>query len=340
MERMTDYLKNWREEMPSWLANYHPGDHVEFSDFMGGRVGYYPGSYFDGCLIKTANRAHCVHAFLYVDYGVTREEVEQELCKENALLGYHSIGRVEWPFEDIMPNGYFHIPSEYAPMIENRLMLVEEGVNPFCIMEVYERNDDKDGTWGAQRLALTYLFADGITAYYELFVNQYEKEPWLFLLQDHGLGGNYNKFGKGGILDKIIQRYDIFPDFVIRDIRSTSMWEGYQPIGGVSAVFDGMHWNARILYQSDKMILRTLPSLNIKEIARQHPRLTEEGVTHNLSEDYLQSLTEEERIRQMKEWTPDECLQYLCSNGTMTIEEFRALGHKLIDEEYDRLGWE
>lgn len=316
MEKMTDYLKNWREEMPSWLANYCPGDHVEFSDFMVGQVGYYPGSYFDGCLIKTANRAHCVHAFLYVDYGVTREEVEQELCKENALLGYHSIGRVEWPFEDIMLNGYFHIPSEYAPMIENRLMLVEEGVNPFCIMEVYERNDDKNDTWGAERLALTYLFADGITAYYELFVNQYNNAPWLFLLQDHGLGGNYNKYGKGGILDKIIQRYEIFPDFVIRDVRSTSIWDSYRPILEVSAVFGGLHWKPRILCQRNKEI------------------------KHNLSEEYLQSLTEEERIRQMTEWTPREWQQYLCPNGTMSIEEFRALGHKLIDEEYDRLGCE
>ena len=62
-------------------------------------------------------------------------------------------------------------------------------------------------------------------------------------------------------------------------------------------------------------------------------------IKHNLSEEYLQSLTEEERIRQMKEWTEDEIQQYLCPNETMTIEEFRALGHKMIDEEYDRLGW-
>lgn len=254
MEKMTDYLKKWREVMPSWLANYRPGDHVEFSDFMGGRIGYYPGSFFDGCLIKTANKAHCLHAFLYVDYGVTREEVEEELGEENALLGYHPIGRVEWPFKDIMPHGFFHIPSEYTPMINKRLMLVEEGVKPFCIMEAYERNNDRDDTWGSERLALAYLFADGITAFYELFVNQYNKAPWLFLLQDHGLGGNYNKFGKGGILDKIIQRYGIFPTFVIGDVRSTHIWDGYQPVVGVNAVSGGMHKNPRVLYRCDSAV--------------------------------------------------------------------------------------
>ena len=57
------------------------------------------------------------------------------------------------------------------------------------------------------------LFADGIHAYEQLFVNQYKKAPWLFLLQDHGFGGNYDKFGRGGSLDRIIQK-GVKPEFV------------------------------------------------------------------------------------------------------------------------------
>ena len=44
---------------------------------------------------------------------------------------------------------------------------------------------------------------------------------------------------------------------------------------------------------------------------------------HNLSESYLQSLTEQQRIEEMKEWSASEWQQYLCPNGTMTLEEFR-----------------
>ena len=62
-------------------------------------------------------------------------------------------------------------------------------------------------------------------------------------------------------------------------------------------------------------------------------------IKHNLNESYLQSLTEEERIRQMSEWTIEEQEQYFCPNGTMTLEEFRDLGYKIINEEYDRMGW-
>ena len=53
---------------------------------------------------------------------------------------------------------------------------------------------------------------------------------------------------------------------------------------------------------------------------------------HNLSESYLQSLTEQQRIEEMKEWSASEWQQYLCPNGTMTLEEFRQKLHQRVDE--------
>ena len=44
-------------------------------------------------------------------------------------------------------------------------------------------------------------------------------------------------------------------------------------------------------------------------------------VKHNLNESYLQTLTEEERVRQKSEWTIEEQEQYFCPNGTMGLEE-------------------
>lgn len=55
-------------------------------------------------------------------------------------------------------------------------------------------------------------------------------------------------------------------------------------------------------------------------------------VKHNLSEEYLSSLSDEERTRQMEEWTATEWGQYYCPNGTMTLEEFRAELYKAVDE--------
>ena len=60
---------------------------------------------------------------------------------------------------------------------------------------------------------------------------------------------------------------------------------------------------------------------------------------HNLNEEYLNSLSEEDLMNEMKEWDAEEQAKYLCPNGVMTIEEFRELGLKVINDEYDRLGW-
>lgn len=248
MISMTDYLKNWREEMPSWLAEYHPGDQVAFSDFISGRIGYYPGSLFDGCLIETANIAHCVHSFLYVDYGVTREQVEEELSKKDTIRGYHSIGRVEWSHKDLMPQGDYQLPIDLLTCVKDSGVFVAKNVQPFCIMEVYERNQDKDESCGAERIAVTYLFADGIATYYQLFVMQYKKAPWLFLLQDHGFGGNYDRFGKGGLLHAIISNYRLRPKFVISGENDANMWDGYHRILDVESVVGGMHHDTRVIY--------------------------------------------------------------------------------------------
>ena len=55
-------------------------------------------------------------------------------------------------------------------------------------------------------------------------------------------------------------------------------------------------------------------------------------IKHNLNEEYLHSLSEEERTRQMKEWTATEWGQYYCPNGTMTLEEFRNELYKSVHE--------
>lgn len=59
---------------------------------------------------------------------------------------------------------------------------------------------------------------------------------------------------------------------------------------------------------------------------------------HNLNESYLQSLTEQERIKQMSEWTPSEWQEYYCPNGTMSLEEVMSYiknnASKIIAEKY------
>ena len=238
--------------MPEWLLKYKSGDQVEFSDFMTSRVGYYPGSGYDGNLVKVGNKSHSVHCFLHVDYLIRRVELEQYLSRRNCLSGYHPIGRVDFSEQDVFPNGtYYHNPFKKKPRY-GRTNFIDMQGEGYCFMEIFERNADKDETWGAERLAIVFLFADGIDTYYQLFVNQYKKAPWLFLLQDHGTGGNYSRFGKDGILNIIIKRSAIMPEYVICADWNSYIWDGYKKLGYLGTTTGGMQRWPRYLYHLER----------------------------------------------------------------------------------------
>ena len=101
---------------------------------------------------------------------------------------------------------------------------------------------------GCQEFCCHFPFLDGISAYFQLFVKEYAKAPWLFLLQDHGFGGNYSRFDRKGILCEIICDNSVYPKFVIC-ADNTEIWPGYVKVNDVLPVFGGMHHNRRELYK-------------------------------------------------------------------------------------------
>ena len=56
---------------------------------------------------------------------------------------------------------------------------------------------------------------------------------------------------------------------------------------------------------------------------------------HNLSKEYLNSLSEEELTKEMQSWTPDEQVKALCPEGVMSLEEFRKIGIQMINDMYN-----
>lgn len=52
---------------------------------------------------------------------------------------------------------------------------------------------------------------DAIAMYNSLFVHEYRKAPWILLLQDHGLGGNYDRFGRGAMHEDWRSLYKLAP---------------------------------------------------------------------------------------------------------------------------------
>lgn len=237
---ISSYLSQYDENVPQWLQNYKMEGNVSFEDVISTRVGYYPGSRLDGALMKIGNMSHSVHSFLYVDYGLSREELIDHLAQPISIRGYHSIGRIDWEEKDILPNG------QNIYVNKNRFLYQNE--KPYCFTEILERNENKDASWGARRFCITFLFADGIASYYQIFCKEYNKAPWIVLLQDHGFGGNYNRFGKGGILDAIVRKTEIRPEYILC-ADNTKIWDGYDIID-LPAVCGGANRRPRRLYQN------------------------------------------------------------------------------------------
>lgn len=257
-----DYLKMYGEEMPMWLRYYRPGNRVSFSDFMNGRVAYYPGCGLDACLVDVAASAGCVHSFLYVDYRTRRKDIESFL-EGRGFRGYRSIGRVEFSESDLRPYSQYPLDFYYKPRYDNAMAFVNREETPYCFMEILERCRHCGSETSSERIAVTFLFADGIMTYYQLFVREYWKSPWLFLLIDHGFGGNYDVFGGGGLLEKIITEYCCFPEFVLC-YKYNSIWPGYTTVEGLDSVRGGMHDDERILYERTEKSVKTCYYVVIK----------------------------------------------------------------------------
>ena len=249
MEDIISFLSKYREETPAWLENYLHGGQITFKDIMSSRVAYYPGSGDDGSLMKIGNKSHSVHSFLYVDYGVKKEVLEDRIA--NSIRGYHPIEWIKWQESDLITIDLDSTTEEHRFGDPSIFFVKDEP--PYYISVIMQRDDDQDESRGAEHFVATFLFADGIDTYDQLFVKEYQKAPWLFLLQDHGYGGNYDRFGYGGKLYRIIRRNHCYPKFVILGRGGgTRMWRGYDQVPDVAPVYGGMHNHERHLFQFNR----------------------------------------------------------------------------------------
>lgn len=106
--------------------------------------------------------------------------------------------------------------------------------------------------------AITTDGADGIMTYYDLFSREYGKAPWILLLQDHGFGGNWDRFGHGGAMEKIALETGTMPEILLC-ADNTHPWRGYRLMNReVEASTGGMYGNHR--YICRLITMTALPS--------------------------------------------------------------------------------
>lgn len=240
-----EYLHQQQEDLPSWLDRFNPGDPFPREQFFASRVVYYPGSGIDGHPVKLFGGSHSAHCFVYADYGVNQDELEQQLeDPQHGFRGYHTLARLQLSEHDLV-SGRFN-PHTHAQDVPS---FATTANSPFGFLEVLERDAKLDDNHGAPRLAIVFLGADGIASYDALFCQEHSgAPPFAVLLQDHGFSGNYNRFGRDGLLCDIASRCNVFPKFlVVAD--NTDPWDCYSQIKDIEPDMGGMHAHKRYLFK-------------------------------------------------------------------------------------------
>ena len=228
-----EYFSNDEEPMPLWLKN-HEGGVVDIQELLNSRIVYYPGARTDGSPIRTFNSAHASHVFVYVDYGLNRDEIERTLS-DGAFTGYHLYHEQELSQAELLP----YTPRYHVTEEERRYAIegYDSSIRPedsFAVLKIYERNEDFGEEHGAQRFAVLYLGADANATYDALFGNT-NRSPYACVVCNN-MGGGVTCFTRHSLIELIARRTSRFPKYLL--CRRDYGWDGYRMLRTVSAAYD------------------------------------------------------------------------------------------------------
>ena len=239
-----EYLKIDSESIPNWLLEIKKGDLFPHQDFFASRIVYYPGSYTDGHAVKVFGSTHSAHCFIYVDYHFHQDELEKEL-EENPFNGYVNLFKIQLSESDLLSNTW--APNILWKQYEHRYQSIDKKA-AFSFLQILERESHLTDKHGPQRLAIIFLLADGISTYDALFCQKKSLEnPFAVLIHDHGFGGNYDKFGGNGLLNRIAELQRAIPKYLLV-AENTNAWSTHEKLDLLESDPGGMHQTPRFLY--------------------------------------------------------------------------------------------
>ena len=251
-----EYLRQLKEEMPKWLLDYKPGEKLNIDDVLNSRSLYYPGSGHDGTPLRILNQSHAVHLFIYSDYQYKKEETEKRLQEEGAFLGYHLIGEQEVSEEELTPylvtyHSSRKVIKQAQDFYRNNNLVNKEG---YCLLKIYERDENYDDNHGAKRFAFMYICGDSYATYDALFGNGHHRVPFCLEVSNYGFGNEYGAFDASGPFNEILEKTNAYPEFLLESIYSQT-FKGYEMVKDVQASSGGVHGFRNLLKHSKKTLV-------------------------------------------------------------------------------------
>ena len=231
MPSIVDILRGDPEPLPEWLTRQSP-PRFNREAFFGSRTVYYPGSGDDGQPVKLCALSRAAHCFIYVDQAVSRDTLFTRIQDpEQGFRGY-SIAHDEEISQDALRPGEWvrHVTEDE---VTDASRFRNSFVAPFAWFVALDRQGEDEGH-GPRRLAILFIGADGIASYDALYCQTDGiPRPFLAVVQDHGLGGNFESFGRSGLLERIARRCSVLPRFLLV-ADNTEPWRGYSDTGATA----------------------------------------------------------------------------------------------------------
>lgn len=233
------YLKGDKELIPSWLENHKRGFPIQAKEILKSRVCFYPGSGFDGTPIELFNKSHSCHVYVYTDYLIPKNDIEAALDSDNAFVGYELYDTVKISLNDLIPNGFIpHISKEeFEKCIAGYNEYNVDVTSGYVLLKIFERRNDFTSYHGAKRFAILYIGGDAIATYDALFGNKNANVFSLFI-KEHGFGCQYEHYGVNTLLERIAERTNAFPKYIVLFQRQY-MWKGYSHNREIAPYFKG-----------------------------------------------------------------------------------------------------
>ena len=239
------HLLQFREEIPFWIREFKSSDLFDPQAFFASRVVFYPGCGSDGHAVKLFNSSGAAHCYLMVDYGVSENALEENL-NSHGFIGYKIIH--DSPLKQADFNNRWQPHLQLDESQRHSLRHFAKPILPFGRFLVFERLAEFGPEHGAERFAVVFLCADGIATYDALFCQpDSPPAPYCVLIHDHGFGGNYNRFGRGGLLERLhLEHARSAPEWLL--VHGDAAWRGYEL--ETAAAPRSLWWRGRYLYRN------------------------------------------------------------------------------------------
>ena len=253
MPTLVEALQEYAEPLPEWLdGDGNPA--FDRQRFFSSRTVYYPGWGDDGHPVKLCAESRAAHAFVYVDYRVSEEQVMARVNHpERGFRGYEVTHTEHIEEETLRPGGW--APRLAPDEIMNANAFRNSFVTPFARFYGLTRKAGYGGDHGPRRLAVLFVGGDGFATYDALYCQRDgTRAPFMILAQDHGFGGNWASFGRDGVpghraglLERLAERCGVWPDLLLV-ADNTEPWRSYNDVGA-EADRGGMHAHPRKLFR-------------------------------------------------------------------------------------------